>query len=118
MEIKLNLEREGTAAASEPMRGRYVRAERLLAANASGLTSDLLIHPHWIGDSGRFWYCWKSLSGVEFVLVDAASGERAPAFNHDRLAAALSLATGRPCAAAQLPFSEIDICGGREQHRI
>ena len=90
------------------MRGRYVRAERLLAANASGLTSDLLIHPHWIGDSGRFWYCWKSLSGVEFVLVDAASGERAPAFNHDRLAAALSLATGRPCAAAQLPFSEIE----------
>ena len=108
MEIKLNLEREGAAAASKNLWQRYVRAERLLAANATDLTSDLLIQPHWIGDSGRFWYRWKSLSAVKFLLVDAASGERAPAFDHDRLAAALSLATGKPCSAARLPFAEIE----------
>ena len=108
MEIKLNLEREGAAAASHNLWQRYVRAERLLAANALDLTSDLLIQPHWIGDSGRFWYRWKSLSTVEFLLVDAAAGDRAPAFDHDRLAAALSLATGKPCSAAQLPFTEIE----------
>ncbi len=108
MEIRLKLEREGATAASKNLWQRYVRAERLLAANALDLTSDLLIRPHWIGDSGRFWYRWKSLTAVEFLLVDAASGDRAPAFDHDRLAAALSLATGRPCSAARLPFTEIE----------
>lgn len=108
MEIKMNLARGHETSAPEDMWQRYVRAERLLAANAVNLTSDLVIDPNWIGDSGRFWYRWKSLTGVEFVLVDAATGERQPAFGHSQLAAALSQATGSPCNAAQLPFSEID----------
>ena len=109
MEIKLNLARERANPATEQdVWQRYVRAEGLLAANAAKLTSDLLIQPNWIGDSDRFWYRWKSLTGVEFVLVDPAAGERKPAFDHSRLAAALSQATGSPCNAAQLPFSEIE----------
>ena len=108
MEIKLHLDREGRAAVAENMWRRYVRAERLLAANAADLTSDMLIQPRWIGESGRFWYRWKSLSGVEFLRVDPATGDRGPAFDHDRLAAALSLAAAKPCAAAQLPFTEIE----------
>ena len=108
MEIKMNLAREQKSAAELDMWQRYVRAERLLAANAVNLTSDLVIHPNWIGESDRFWYRWKSLSGVEFVLVDPAAGERKPAFDHNRLAAALSQTTGAPCAGAQLPFDEIE----------
>ena len=107
MEIKLNLARAHESEAAD-MRQRYLRAERLLAANAANLTSDLVIKPNFIGDSSRFWYRWKSLSGVEFVLVDPETGEREPAFDHSRLAAALSQATGMPCAASQLPFHEIE----------
>jgi len=108
MEIKLNLARGHEPSAEPDMRQRYVRAERLLAANAAKLTSDLVIDPNWIGESDRFWYRWKSLTGVEFVLVDPATGERSQAFDHSRLAAALSQATGTPCAAARLPFDEIE----------
>ena len=108
MEIKMRMAREGKSQEAEDMRQRYVRAERLLAENAAKLTSDLVIHPNWIGDSDRFWYRWKSLTGVEFVLVDRGTGERKPAFDHGRLAAALSLATGTPASADRLPFSEIE----------
>ncbi len=108
MEIKLNLTRGHEPSAEPDMRQRYVRAERLLAANAAKLTSDLVIRPNWIGESDRFWYRWKSLTGVEFMLVDPATGERRPAFDHSQLAAALSQATGTPCAAAHLPFDEIE----------
>jgi len=108
MEIKLNLARGHEPSAEPDMRQRYVRAERLLAANAAKLTSDLVIDPNWIGESDRFWYRWKSLTGVEFVLVDPATGERRQAFDHSQLAAALSQATGTPCAAAHLPFDEIE----------
>ncbi len=108
MKVKLNVSPETESPESEPMWQRYVRAERLLGANAANLTSDLIIQPNWIGDSDRFWYRWQSLSGVEFVLVEPGTGERQPAFDHDRLAAALSLATCAPCTAAQLPFKEIE----------
>ena len=108
MEIKMNLAREQKSSGAEQMWQRYVRAERLLMANAANLTSDLVIQPNWIGDSDRFWYRWKSLAGVEFVLVDPATGDRKAAFDHERLAAALSQAAGSPYTAAQLPFSEIE----------
>src|ERR1039458_2478734 len=46
--------------------------------------------------------------GAEFVLVDPAKGTRVPAFDHVKLAAALSAATGRTYAAGNLPFQEIE----------
>ena len=42
------------------------------------------------------------------MLVDPATGERKAAFDHDRLAAALSQTTGAPFTAAHLPFSELE----------
>ena len=103
MKLKMKLAREHS-----DIWQRYVRAERLLADNAVQLCSDLVIKPRWIHSSDRFWYRWKSLSGFEFALIDPASGERKAAFDHERLAAALSLASGIPCQAGQLPFSEFE----------
>ncbi len=108
MKVKLDLGRESSSDQCEPMWQRYARAERLLPVNAPKLTSDLLIKPRWIEGSDRFWYRWQSLSGVEFILVDPATGERKAAFDHERLAAVLSQATGRPCHSGQLPFGEIE----------
>ena len=108
MEIRMKMAREEKIARPVDMWGRYARAERLLGTNAGKLTSDLVLKPDWIGDSERFWYRWKSLTGVQFVLVDPATGERNPAFDHERLAAALSLATGTPVSADQMPFSAIE----------
>ena len=108
MEIKMKLPHEPEMTISEQMRQRYVRAERLLPLNAGKLTSDLVIKPRWINGSDRFWYRWKSLTGIEFVLVEPSTGERKAAFDHGRLAAALSVATGIPCSARQLPFEEIE----------
>ncbi len=108
MELQMKLAREQEPQSETGMWQRYARAERLLPGNATKLTSDLTIRPRWIEGSDRFWYRWKSLAGVEFVLVDPASGEVKAAFDHEVLAAALSQATGAPCQARQLPFSEIE----------
>ena len=108
MELKMKLAREQKPQPGTGMWQRYTRAERLLPGNAPKLTSDLLIKPRWIGESDRFWYRWKSLNGSEFVLVDPLKGERQPAFDHNRLAAALSQAAGTAVNAGQLPFSEIE----------
>ena len=108
MELQMKLAREREAQSGKDLWQRYARAERLLPGKAAKLTSDLTIKPRWIAGSDRFWYRWKSLAGSEFVLVDPASGERKAAFDHERLAAALSQASGVPCQTRQLPFCEIE----------
>ncbi|HEX5324172.1 MAG TPA: DPP IV N-terminal domain-containing protein, partial [Capsulimonadaceae bacterium] len=70
----------------------------------------LRILPHWLNDNERFWYSNRLADDRrEYILVNAAKGMRAPAFDHAKLAAALSRATGNSCAAGQLPFDSIDL---------
>jgi dipeptidyl aminopeptidase/acylaminoacyl peptidase len=67
------------------------------------------ITPHWFADNTRFWYR-NDLAGKtkEFILVDAQRGTREPAFDHAKLAAALSKAAGVEYKADQLPFDAIE----------
>jgi dipeptidyl aminopeptidase/acylaminoacyl peptidase len=59
----------------------------------------------WIGDSNRFWYRKSVKGGGVFVLVDAATLEKKPAFDHAKLAASLSTASGEKFTAVTLPFA-------------
>ena len=56
----------------------------------------------WIGSTDRFWYRKSVKGGAEFVVVDAATQEKRPAFDHAKLAAAL----GGKSTAVNLPFNE------------
>src|SRR3954468_14116561 len=67
------------------------------------------IAPHWLAGNTRFWYRNDLRAGAkEFILVDASAGTRKPAFDHQRLAAALSRATGKEFSPDHLPFTSID----------
>src|ERR1700733_2303606 len=71
----------------------YAAAGALLEGNLQGLVRNESVRPHWIGDSGRFWYQRDGNDGPEFVLVTAA-GVKSPAFDHAALARALSAVLG------------------------
>src|SRR5829696_5281320 len=67
------------------------------------------VTPHWFQNNTRFWYR-NSLAGgaQEFILVNAESGSRTPAFDQTKLAAALSKASGIDSYKADhLPFTAI-----------
>ena len=87
----------------------YARAEKLLGPNVNPLVVRAGGRPTWMPD-GRFWYR-NALEdgGSEFVLVDPAKRTRGPAFDHARLAAALTAALGRPVDARKLPFSSFEL---------
>ena len=51
---------------------------------------DAAERPSWINESNRFWYRKSVEGGNSFMLVDAATQAKGPAFDHERLAAALS----------------------------
>ncbi|HMV82731.1 MAG TPA: DPP IV N-terminal domain-containing protein [Blastocatellia bacterium] len=85
----------------------YVRAEKLMGYNTAPLVLRAGVRPTWLPD-GRFWYRVATENGNEFVLVDPARGVKGPAFDHAKLAAALSAATGAKYEAFKLPFQQIE----------
>ncbi|UCC99792.1 MAG: DPP IV N-terminal domain-containing protein, partial [Phycisphaerales bacterium] len=67
------------------------------------------ITPHWFNDNTCFWYRNDLKDDTrEFILVDAEQGTRRKAFDHEKLAAALSRATDVDHSANQLPFDSIE----------
>ncbi|MGH7577973.1 MAG: DPP IV N-terminal domain-containing protein, partial [Longimicrobiales bacterium] len=73
-----------------------------------GLVVDVPASPSWIGETSRFWYRKAVEAGTEFVVVDAATEEKRPAFDHARLAASLSAVADSSFTAGRLPFREIE----------
>ncbi|MCX8108735.1 MAG: DPP IV N-terminal domain-containing protein, partial [Verrucomicrobiae bacterium] len=72
------------------------------------------IEPHWFGDNSCFWYRNDLPNSTkEFILVDAERGVRGPAFDHAKLAAALSSASGKVYHGNQLPFDSISFSGDK-----
>jgi dipeptidyl aminopeptidase/acylaminoacyl peptidase/uncharacterized protein (DUF885 family) len=71
------------------------------------------VTPHWFDNGRRFWYRNDTRGGAkEFVLVDAEKGQRGPAFDHQKLAAALSKAAAAKYTADRLPFDSIEYLDG------
>lgn len=90
----------------------YQRAEEVRERfDVLGVTSDVG-RPTWIGQTSHFWYRTSVLGGDEFVWVDAETQEKRPAFDHQRLAKALSAMTDTSYTALTLPFREIEFLNG------
>ena len=86
----------------------YARAESFLSWHAGTRVSGDQVDPEWL-DGDRFWYRSRIRGGHQFVLVDPAVPSRRPAFDHDRLAAALSMAADTSIVAAKLPFESFEL---------
>jgi dipeptidyl aminopeptidase/acylaminoacyl peptidase len=98
----------------EEIRNAYARAgqagpgRRGQGASSGGVYKAQLT-PHWFGNNTRFWYRNDLRGGTrEFVTVDVERGRREPAFDHARLAAALSKAAGADYKPDRLPFDSIE----------
>ncbi len=85
----------------------YARAEKFMGYNTNPLVYHSGVRPTWLADE-RFWYRNVSADGSEFVLIDPAKGTREPAFDHAKLAAALSTATSKTYDAKHLPFTDFE----------
>jgi dipeptidyl aminopeptidase/acylaminoacyl peptidase len=66
----------------------------------------------WIEKTSRFWYRKSVKGGHEFVVLDAETREKQPAFDHGKLAEALSKETGNTYTALTLPFTTFTFVDG------
>ncbi|MCX2731572.1 prolyl oligopeptidase family serine peptidase [Saccharopolyspora sp. NFXS83] len=83
----------------------YARAEIMQDPYRARRVPGGSVQPRWLSGGRRFWY----RVGARHVVVDPVEGTRHDAFDHDRLAAALSVAAGRAVAADDLPITSIDL---------
>jgi dipeptidyl aminopeptidase/acylaminoacyl peptidase len=95
------------AATAQGTRSDYERANAL-SRRFAGKVFRASVSPQWIGGSGRFWYRNDLPGGRrEFILVDPAQSKKERAFDHARLAGALSKLLQKPVAADRLPVDRI-----------
>jgi len=84
----------------------YERAEKFMGYNTDAFIDAGNVRPNWLpGD--QFWYLASTSKKSEFILVDPAKKTRTAAFDHQKLAEALSATTGNKYDASKLPFQTI-----------
>jgi dipeptidyl aminopeptidase/acylaminoacyl peptidase len=85
----------------------YKRAAGL-RKSLEGLAIHLPGRVTWLEGTEQFCYRRSIKEGQEFVLVDAVTLAKKPAFDHARLAVVLSKATGQIYSANKLPFPVVE----------
>ncbi|MEO8360079.1 MAG: prolyl oligopeptidase family serine peptidase [Vicinamibacteria bacterium] len=91
-----------SSAFADGTRADYERANAL-KTRYDNLATGLPENASFFGDSSEFWYRRFVKGGYEWVVMDAATLTKRPAFDHEKLAGALAKATGAPQTALTLP---------------
>lgn len=84
----------------------YERAEKFMSYHTESYIDKGNLRPNWLAGD-RFWYQINSAQGTEFILVDPKKG-KTPAFDHQKMAMALSNAAGSSYQAAKLPITALN----------
>jgi dipeptidyl aminopeptidase/acylaminoacyl peptidase len=85
----------------------YAHAVKFLGPNVNRLVTGT-VRPFWIEGTEQFWYRKATAGGLDFVVVDAATGAEQPAFDHAKLAETLGKLIGHALDARRLPFFAIE----------
>lgn len=91
----------------------YAQAEKFLTAHTTPLVFGATVRPTWI-NADHFWYRNTIPEGFEFILVNAGKRTRERAFDHERLATALSTVTDTTYEPFNLPFTQFEFIDNRQ----
>lgn len=91
---------------------RAARAVALTRMSAIKKIKNARVTPHWIKDRDVFWYQRDVAQGYDLVLVDAASGDKRPAFDRAAMARAVAAAGADKVDPLALPVTEIALLTG------
>jgi dipeptidyl aminopeptidase/acylaminoacyl peptidase len=95
-----------TVSFSQPGAEDYKRANNLESIT-SGKVFYGNVRPVWIGADGNFLYESVTPNGTEYIIVDAESRNKRPAFDQKRFAAALETVSGKKVDPANLGLKSI-----------
>jgi dipeptidyl aminopeptidase/acylaminoacyl peptidase len=85
----------------------YELAAEWTAQKVGRLIFDTSVNARWLESGDRFWYAYQTREGRKFHIVDPAKKNKAPLFDHAKMAARLTEITRQPYDAQHLPFSTV-----------
>lgn len=91
----------GAFAQAQVTEADYARAEKMLSQNTAPLVDHAATGVKWLDDTS-FVYVDNDANGARMMRMDASTGTAAPAFDHTRMAKALSAAIGKPVDAKRM----------------
>lgn len=91
----------------------YERAESMLSWNLFNKVKRNSVSPNWITET-TFWYRVNTENGNEFMVVDAANRTKDFAFDHDRLAQAISSVSDGDQNPYNLPLQNLEFSDDME----
>jgi dipeptidyl aminopeptidase/acylaminoacyl peptidase len=111
---------QADAAPARPSDSAETGMERALTLRErwTWLTENVADPAHWIERTGLFHYRKTVPDGFAFILCDAATQQKRPAFDQARLASALAKATGQPVHPLRLPFESFEFAEGMQAIRF
>ncbi|AMV36907.1 S9 family peptidase [Planctomyces sp. SH-PL62] len=96
-------------AGDEGSQAAYDRADALQETTRNTVFK-AKVHPVWLPEGRRFWYRNDLPDDArEYMFVDAEKGERKPAFDHARLATALTDKAGKTIEASRLALDDFTV---------
>jgi len=91
----------------------YERASNL-QKKTQFLALNVVDRAGWIENTSRFWYRKTVKGGYEFIVVDAQTLVKRPAFDHQKLASSLSAASGEDYSPLNLPFMVLNFTSNEQ----
>jgi dipeptidyl aminopeptidase/acylaminoacyl peptidase len=82
----------------------YERAAAL-KARYEAAAIDIVLSPTWIGNTNRLFYRKLSRGSTEYIIVDAQTLQKRPAFDHEKIAVSLSKLTGNTYKPQELQLN-------------
>lgn len=91
----------------------YQKAEQQLGKYTEKLVTGNIDYPAWKNDQ-QLYYRSNTDKGIRYFIVDTDTKKKKLAFNHQKLASALSIATNSDIDGEKFPFSRIEITNKNE----
>ncbi len=94
--------------AQQPIdRANYAQAAKFSPDRLKKMVFSLSVDPHWLKESDRFWYMYKTTEGTFYYLVDPAKKTKTTLFDNVKMAADMSRLTGDPFDAQHLYIEKL-----------
>lgn len=94
---------------AQAQKPNYALAERFSQKKISQMVFSTNVSPNWFRDSDRFWYSWETPDGMEYYIVEPASGKKEAIFDMEKLAMELTSIVRDPFEARHIPVSNLKL---------
>ena len=84
-------------------KANYKEAERFMRGNAEKLVGSTKVSPHFLKESDKFWYSYKTGDGTRYYFVDPKAKIHRELFDREFMTAEISKYTHGPVNYKDLP---------------